>query len=144
MKTKLGRINGRWLAPLLVVLSVLVWGLADERNRQATRLSDGEARFVALQASISEIEGLRRQSPAPAAPVSEETLRAAMRSAGLDLTVRREGADRLRVQGGADFDRAMAFFASLHRDYRLRLVTLAAARDGTAARIDALLGGSEP
>jgi hypothetical protein len=121
---------------------MLYW-FAGEHERLARRVAEADARFEGLQAAVSEIERLHREATAPPEPAAEETVGAAFRSAGLAMDVKREGADRLRVQGTVDFDRAVTVLAALHHDYHLRLLTFAASRDGVGVRIDALLGRSD-
>ena len=159
MKTMLERLRREWLAlsakarrvlSVVIVLAIaltlpaMLYWFSGEHERLARRIAETDARFESLQATVSEIERLHRQAMAPPEPAGEETVRAAFRSAGLAMAVQREGVDRLRVQGTVDFDRAVTVLAALHHDYHLRLLTLAAGRDGGGVRIDALLGRSDP
>ena len=114
--------------------------LADSRERQAHAIAEADARLEGVLAAVAEIQRLRRDVPASATLVTDETVRAACRGAGLAVEVRREGADRLRLAGTVDFDRALLVLATLHRDYRLRVLTLAANGDGGAVKLDVLLG----
>jgi type II secretory pathway component PulM len=158
MKTMLERLRREWLAlsakarrglsivmvlAIVLALPALLYWFSAEHERLARRIAEADARFESLQATVSEIERLHREAVAAPEPAGEETVRAAFRSAGLAMAVKREGVDRLRVQGTVDFDHAVTVLAALHRDYHLRLVTLAASRDGVGVRIDALLGRSD-
>jgi hypothetical protein len=128
-----------WLG-LVILLAMLSVSLGEQRGRQERALAEADVRFEGVQTAVAEIGRLRREVPAASPLVTEETVRAACRGAGLALEVRREGADRLRLSGSVDFDAALQVLAVLQRDYRLRVMTLAVVADGRAVRLDALLG----
>ena len=156
-------LQGRWralpparrtlLAAALLVIALLAlveaWDWQKgERLRLRGLLSLGDARVARMQEDIGEVERLRTQQPAagPQGQALTNTLNASLRGRKLNLTVTMLGADRLRVQGVAGFDEAIAWLGTVQRDYRVHLVSLNAARQGGggASQFDAVLGADQP
>ena len=128
-----------WLVAVLSLALLSAW-FGEQRGRLGRALAEADVRFEGVQSAAAEIGRLRREVPVAAMLVTDETVRAACRGAGLALEVRREGADRLRLTGSVDFDATLPVLALLQRDYRLRVITLAATAEGRAVRLDVLLG----
>jgi type II secretory pathway component PulM len=129
------------VALCLLTLGVTWYWLNAERMRVRDALSLVEAQFKRMQDDVAEAQRLRGQTFAPPmqGKALADALSASLKGRNLDLTVTLLDADRLRVQGSAGFDEAVAWLAASQRDYRVRVVSFAATRQGSAIRIDAVL-----
>ena len=144
------RVRGALSIALLaagLVVSGAAWNwLGTERVRIRAAVSAAEARYTRMQDEITEIQHLRAQ-PAPA-PLQGKALADAISASAqgrkLDLAVTLLDAQRVRVQGTAEFDDAIVWLGAMQRDYRLRLVTLEALRQASGIRLDAVLSPAQP
>ncbi len=133
------------LLAVLVLLLVRDW-LGGERLRLQRATAQAEARYGLVRDTVAEIQRLRAEPPAnpPAGRIQPDAVAAAWRGLGLDLAVKSEGVDKFRVQGTADFDRLVQGLAILQRDLKLRVLSMAANREGGSIRIEAVLGVGSP
>lgn len=131
----------------LVVLTVLLsaWvstSLRAERVHLRGRVADAEAQVKVVQDDLAEMQRLRGEVIPP--QLSSQALVPAITNSlvarKLDLSVAVVDADRLRVQGMAGFDDVVQWLGSVQRDYRLRVITLIATRQGTSVKVDVVLG----
>jgi type II secretory pathway component PulM len=131
------------LIVLAILLSAWVWtSLRAERVHLRGRVADAEAQVKEVQDDLAEMQRLRGEVIPP--QLSSQALVPAITNSlvarKLDLSVAVVDADRLRVQGMAGFDDVVQWFGSIQRDYRLRVITLIATRQGTSVKVDVVLG----
>jgi type II secretory pathway component PulM len=131
------------LVVLAVVLSGWIWAwLRAERIDLQSRVADAEAQVKEVQDDLAEMQRLRGEAIPP--QLSSQALVPAISNSlsarKLELSVAAMDADRLRVQGMAGFDESIQWLGSIQRDYRLRVLTLLATRQGANVKIDVVLG----
>jgi type II secretory pathway component PulM len=133
------------LLVMLVLLVVRDW-LGGERRRLGRAMAHAEARYGFVRDTLAEVERLRAETSAnpTSGRIQANVVVAVWRDLGLDLAVKSEGVDKFRIQGAADFDRLVQGLAILHRDQNLRVLSMAASRDGGIIRVEAVLGVGSP
>jgi type II secretory pathway component PulM len=161
MKARMEALRAAWLlraprersilkalaAALGVLVLALIWSsVQSERARLQKAVPLAQARLQRMQDDAAEVVRLRGQSSAPAAaPTSlADAVAASAHGRQLDLAVTGEGADRIQVHGSAAFDDAVAWLATVQQDFKLRVATLTATRNGAAVRLDAVLVAPTP
>jgi type II secretory pathway component PulM len=131
------------LVVLALILSVWIWTwLRAERVDLQSRVADAEAQVKGVQDDLAEMQRLRSEAIPP--QLSSQALVPAITNSliarKLDLSVAAVDADRLRVQGTAGFDETIQWLGSIQRDYRLRVLSMLATRQGANVKIDVVLG----
>ena len=156
MNAKLMNIRAGWysrsvserrvLLATAIFLGALGFGFASyairiEQDHLRQAIPAASAALQRMQDDATEVDRLRAQSPVapPQGQALVGALTASIRSYGLDLVLSNEGADRFRVQGRVGFDQAIAWFATVQRDYQLRITTLAVTRQDGVVKLDAVL-----
>jgi type II secretory pathway component PulM len=139
------------LSIVLVALGLVALGatsdwLRTERARLRAAMSAAEAGHKQMQDEIAEVLRLRTQSAPPPlqGKAVMDAISASLQGRKLDLAVTQQDTERVRVQGTADFDDAIAWLGAMQRDYRLRLVTLEVLRQATGVRVDIVLSPARP
>lgn len=133
----------------LIVLAVLLSGwawtwLKDERVLLRARVAEAEAQVKEVQDDLAETQRLRGEVVPPQLSSRElvSAITNSLLTRKLELSVAAVDADRLRVQGVVGFDEVVQWLGSIQRDYRLRIVTLAASKQGSNVKIDVVLGAT--
>ena len=99
-----------------------------------------------MQDDVAEVQRLRARAVPPAVEGQTliNTVTASLQGRKLNLNVTALGPDRLRIQGNAGFDEAVAWLGSIQRDYRLYVITLSATRQDGNAQLEAVLATAKP
>jgi type II secretory pathway component PulM len=133
----------------LVVLAVvaLIWAwvwLREERVRLRGNLAIAEAQLKEMQNDLAELQRLRAETVPSQLSLQAlvQPLANSLLARKLALSVTALDADRLRVQGTAGFDETISWLGTIQRDHRLRIVTLAATRQASNVKLDAVLGST--
>lgn len=141
-----GALSIALLALGLVALGAAWDWLRTERVRLRGAVSAAEARYKQMQEEITEFQRLRGQ-PAPTplqGKALADAINASTQGRKLDFAVTMLDAERVRVQGTANFDDAVVWLGAMQRDYRLRPVTLEAVRQASGIRLDTVLSSARP
>lgn len=126
---------------ILVSLSTWVW-LREERVRLRHGVAAAELQVRDVQNELAEIQRLRTETPPPqlSAHALIAPLANSLRAGKIQLSVAAADGDRLRVQGVAGFDESINWLATIQRDHKVRILSLAATREASQAKLDAILG----